>query len=62
MKIGVSGKGGTGKTTISATLARCLADRDGRPAIVAAPDSPMVRAVIELADSLEGAWAQPLPR
>ena len=27
MKVAVSGKGGTGKTTIAATLARCLARR-----------------------------------
>ncbi len=39
-----------------------LADRDGRPAITAAPDSPMVHAIAALADSLEGAWEQPLPR
>jgi CO dehydrogenase maturation factor len=30
MKLAVSGKGGTGKTTIAATLARCLARRGRR--------------------------------
>jgi glycine/D-amino acid oxidase-like deaminating enzyme len=30
MKVAVSGKGGTGKTTIAATLARCLARRGHR--------------------------------
>ena len=30
MKVAVSGKGGTGKTTIAATLARCLARRGYR--------------------------------
>jgi CO dehydrogenase maturation factor len=38
MKIAVSGKGGTGKTTIAATLARCFA-RDGRQVLAIDGDS-----------------------
>ena len=38
MKVAVSGKGGTGKTTIAATLARCFA-RHGRQVLAIDGDS-----------------------
>lgn len=38
MKVAVSGKGGTGKTTIAATLARCFA-RTGRHVLAVDGDS-----------------------
>ena len=46
MKIAISGKGGTGKTTISALLARTLAN-DGRPVIAvdADPDANLASAL-----------------
>lgn len=40
MKVGVSGKGGTGKTTISATLARILARRGHRVLAIDGDSNP----------------------
>lgn len=63
MKIAVSGKGGTGKTTLSATLARVFADRGYRVyAIDADPDANLasmlgirgeIRPLIELQDIID---------
>lgn len=40
MKVAVSGKGGTGKTTIAATLARCLARRGHRVLAIDGDSNP----------------------
>ncbi len=40
MKVAVSGKGGTGKTTIAATLARCLARRGCRVLAIDGDSNP----------------------
>ena len=40
MKVAVSGKGGTGKTTIAATLARCLARRGYRVLAIDGDSNP----------------------
>jgi CO dehydrogenase maturation factor len=40
MKLAVSGKGGTGKTTIAATLARCLARRGHRVLAIDGDSNP----------------------
>jgi CO dehydrogenase maturation factor len=40
VKVAVSGKGGTGKTTIAATLARCLARRGHRVLAIDADSNP----------------------
>ncbi len=44
MKIGVAGKGGTGKTTISATLARAYARRGHRVLAIDADSNPNLAA------------------
>ncbi|HEV7663391.1 MAG TPA: AAA family ATPase [Chloroflexota bacterium] len=40
MKVAVAGKGGTGKTTIAATLARCLARRGNRVLAIDGDSNP----------------------
>jgi CO dehydrogenase maturation factor len=61
MKIAISGKGGSGKTTISATLARVFA-RQGHPVLAIDGDpNPNLGAALGVnAEALS--LAQPLPR
>ena len=61
MKIAISGKGGSGKTTIAATLARVFA-RQGHP-VLAIDGDPNPNLGVALGLSHEAlAQAQPLPR
>jgi CO dehydrogenase maturation factor len=60
MKVAVSGKGGTGKTTIAATLARCFA-REGRRVLAIDGDSnPNLAMSLGLEDSA-AAEMRPMP-
>jgi CO dehydrogenase maturation factor len=60
MKVAVSGKGGTGKTTIAATLARCFA-RSGHNVLAIDGDSnPNLAMSLGLDDSL-GSAVRPMP-
>ena len=59
MRAGVSGKGGVGKTTISAVLARTLARR-GRPVVAVDCDSDPNLAVAMGADEATAARLRPL--
>lgn len=59
MKIAISGKGGSGKTTISATLTRILARR-GLPVLAIDGDpNPNLMRALGVSDSFE---AKPIPR
>ena len=60
MKIGVSGKGGTGKTTLSATLARTVA-RSGRRVIAIDCDSNPNLALSLGIDPAVSAALHPMP-
>ncbi len=61
MKIGVSGKGGTGKTTLSATLARTVA-RSGRRVLAIDCDSNPNLALSLGIDPAISAGMRPMPR
>lgn len=61
MKIGISGKGGTGKTTISATLARTLARR-GHPVIAIDCDSNPNLALSLGLDRAVSTGLRPMPK
>lgn len=60
MKIGISGKGGTGKTTIAATLARCLARRGRRVLAIDCDSNPNLAMSLGL-DAETAAGLQPMP-
>lgn len=60
MRLALAGKGGAGKTTISATLARLMA-RDGRPVVTVDADSNPNLGVALGAVSVAPAEATPLP-
>ena len=60
MKIGVSGKGGTGKTTIAATLARCLARRGRRVLAIDCDSNPNLAMSLGL-DAESAARLRPMP-
>lgn len=60
MKIAVSGKGGTGKTTISATLARLAARRGYRTLAIDCDSNPNLGASLGLSfDTLDSVEALP---
>ena len=61
MKIGISGKGGTGKTTLSATLAR-VAARNGRRVLAIDCDSNPNLAISLGLDPSVAAGLRPMPR
>lgn len=61
MKIGISGKGGTGKTTVSATLARTVARR-GRQVLAIDCDSNPNLAISLGLDPAIAASQRPMPR
>jgi CO dehydrogenase maturation factor len=48
VKVAVSGKGGTGKTTIAATLARCLARRGHRVLAIDGDSNPNLALSLDL--------------
>jgi CO dehydrogenase maturation factor len=53
MKVAVSGKGGTGKTTIAATLARCLARNGHRVLAIDGDSNPNLAMSLGLDESLQ---------
>lgn len=61
MKIGVSGKGGTGKTTLSATLARTVARRGRRVIAIDCDSNPNLALSLGLEPSVS-AGLHPMPR
>jgi CO dehydrogenase maturation factor len=60
MKIAVSGKGGTGKTTIAATLARCLARRGHRVLAIDGDSNPNLAMSLGIAPAVADAM-RPMP-
>ncbi len=60
MKIGISGKGGTGKTTLSATLARCLARRGRRVLAIDCDSNPNLAMSLGM-DAASAARLRPMP-
>jgi len=61
MKIGVSGKGGTGKTTLSATLARCAARRGHQVLAIDCDSNPNLAISLGL-DPAVAAGLRAMPR
>ena len=61
MKIGISGKGGTGKTTLSATLARTLARRGHAVIAIDCDSNPNLALSLGL-DPKVSAGLRPMPR
>ncbi|MDQ6946000.1 MAG: AAA family ATPase, partial [Actinomycetota bacterium] len=61
MKIAVSGKGGTGKTTIAATLARSLARRGQRVLAIDCDSNPNLATSLGLAEDVARRM-QPMPK
>jgi CO dehydrogenase maturation factor len=60
MKVAVSGKGGTGKTTIAATLARCLARRGRRVLAIDGDSNPNLAMSLGVGESV-AAEIRPMP-
>ena len=60
MKVAVSGKGGTGKTTIAATLARCLARRGHRVLAIDGDSNPNLAMSLGIGAAVADAM-QPMP-
>jgi CO dehydrogenase maturation factor len=60
MKVAVSGKGGTGKTTIAATLARCLARRGHRVLAIDGDSNPNLAMSLGIEAALADAM-RPMP-
>ena len=60
MKVAVSGKGGTGKTTIAATLARCFARRGRQLLAIDADSNPNLAMSLGLEDRVIEAM-RPMP-
>jgi len=60
MKVAVSGKGGTGKTTIAATLARCLARRGHQVLAIDGDSNPNLAMSLGLDDAAIEAM-RPMP-
>lgn len=60
MKVAVSGKGGTGKTTIAATLARCLARRGCRVLAIDGDSNPTLALSLGIEGAISDAM-QPMP-
>lgn len=54
MRVGISGKGGAGKTTISAVLARTLARRGHRVIAIDCDSDPNLAANVGLAEEVAG--------
>lgn len=50
MRVGISGKGGVGKTTISAVLSRCLAQRGHRVVAIDCDSDPNLGANIGIGE------------
>lgn len=61
MKVGISGKGGTGKTTLSATLARCVARRGHRVIAIDCDSNPNLALSLGI-DPAISAGLRPMPR
>jgi CO dehydrogenase maturation factor len=61
VKLALSGKGGTGKTTVSATLARCLAQRGRRVLAIDCDSNPNLGVSLGL-DEAASAGLQPMPK
>lgn len=61
MKIAVGGKGGTGKTTLSGTLARALARADRRVLAIDGDSNPNLSAMLGIDDEVAAAVPE-LPR
>lgn len=61
MKIGVSGKGGTGKTTLSATLARTVGRRGRRVIAIDCDSNPNLALSLGI-DPQVSAGLHPMPR
>lgn len=61
MKVAVSGKGGTGKTTIAGTLARCLARKGQRVLAVDCDSNPNLTISLGL-DSETAARLRSMPK
>ncbi|GAC1317400.1 MAG: hypothetical protein NVSMB2_11050 [Chloroflexota bacterium] len=60
VKVAVSGKGGTGKTTIAATLARCLARRGHRVLAIDGDSNPNLAMSLGV-DALLADRMRPMP-
>jgi CO dehydrogenase maturation factor len=61
VKLALSGKGGTGKTTVAATLARCLAQRGRRVLAIDCDSNPNLGVSLGL-DDTASARLRPMPK